>query len=214
MNLPRQVTIVPEGDLEDDVLKRLLRWCGANARIRSLLYRPTPGAAGRAAGRDTIRLNVHRYMQASRYTPYIALVDLEADYACAPELLADWGVERQPGSQFAFRIAVRSVEAWMLADARGLAGHLAVSDGRLPPRPDDLDRPKEALVNIARRSRSRTVKDSVVPKDGSGNVVGPGYTEYMREFVHLHWRVEAAVERSPSLARAARRLGEFVARIG
>lgn len=52
-----------------------------------------------------------------------------------------------------FRIAVREVEAWLLADAEQAAGFLAVPLARIPAEPETLPDPKATLIALAGRSR-------------------------------------------------------------
>jgi hypothetical protein len=178
-----RITIVPEGTLDDDVIRRLLAWAGCEADIRSLRERTVPGRDTRASGRDTIRLNIDRYHSASAHVPFLILVDLDMSYDCPPSLLDDWAVRQNPAAMFLFRVAVRAVESWLLADARGLGAYLSVSPGHFPPRPDELDDPKRELVGLARKSRSSTVRRAISPQPGSASAVGHGYGDYMTEFV-------------------------------
>lgn len=71
--------------------------------------------------------------------------------------------------------------------------------------------PKQALVNLARTSRRRAIRDDMVPREGSGRAVGPGYTSRIIEFVSNHWRPEQAAHVSDSLRRAIARLEILVA---
>ncbi|MBI5529673.1 MAG: hypothetical protein HY897_25385 [Deltaproteobacteria bacterium] len=103
-------------------------------------------------------------------------------------------------------IAVRAVEAWLLADVDGLHRFLVVPRTLVPPDPESLDRPKADLVAIARHSRSRAIREAFVPAAGTTAAVGPGYTTMLAEFALHHWRPGVAAARSPSLARLIRYL--------
>jgi hypothetical protein len=108
-----------------------------------------------------------------------------------------------------FRIAVRAIEAWLLADRERLATLLGVATNLLPGNPDEVGNPKTALVDLARRSRRRAIRDELVPRAGSGRAVGPLYTSRMIEFVEdtaAGWRPEQAARQSDSLARCITRL--------
>jgi hypothetical protein len=70
------------------------------------------------------------------------------------------------------------------------------------------------VVDLARRSRRRAIRDDFVPREGSGRRIGPLYTSRMIEFVEdmtAGWRPDEAARLSPSLARCLRRFGEFAA---
>lgn len=114
-----------------------------------------------------------------------------------------------------FRVAVRAIEAWLLADRERIAAYLGVSLHSVPALPDALADPKQALVNLARKSRRRAIRDELVPREGSGRQVGPAYSSRLQDFV-LHpadgWRPEVAAGNSDSLARCIRAIERLVAR--
>ena len=146
------------------------------------------------------------YNRAAQHSGWLVLRDLDrAEWApaLARQLLP------APAEHICFRIAVREVEAWLLADRDGIAGFLGISHARIPPMPEQLPDPKSSLVAAARRSRSRTVRDDLVPPPGSGRSVGPGYVAMITEFVDERWDPEAARTHSPSLDRIMRCLQSF-----
>ena len=114
--------------------------------------------------------------------------------------------------------AVREVEAWLLADAARLGRFLGVPAARIPLSPDTLRNPKQEMVNLARRSRSRSIREDLVPRPEGGRQVGPAYTSRLIEFVQgaaNGWRPavvpclrkgEVAAGASNSLARCLRSL--------
>ena len=99
-----------------------------------------------------------------------------------------------------FRLAVRAIESWLLADAEQLAAFLRVSSAKIPVNPDGEHDPKMTLVNLARYSTKKNIREDMVPREGSGGKVGPGYVGRVIEFAQL-WRPEVAAERSDSLRR-------------
>ena len=103
-----------------------------------------------------------------------------------------------------YRVAVRAIEAWLLADAERLAEYLGISQALIPRFPDQDDHPKRTLVNLARRSRKRVIREEMIPRPGSGAQVGPGYLSCVQAFVSAGssiWRPQVAQERSDSLRR-------------
>ncbi len=99
------------------------------------------------------------------------------------------------------RVAVRSVEAWLLADREAIGRMLGVSVARIPPNPDSLAAPKQTLVDLARRARRRTVREDMVPRPGSGRSEGPAYASRIIEFADRSWRPALAQNASNSLCR-------------
>jgi hypothetical protein len=108
-----------------------------------------------------------------------------------------------------YRIAVREVEAWLLADRIGFANYFDVPISDIPERPDELTDPSESIVNIVRRSRSRVKRRAVVPATGSSVAFGPLYEAELIEFGSQHWSLPRAAGGSDSLARARRALQQL-----
>lgn len=197
MTTSPRVTVAVEGVLDERVLIRLVAEAGGEIDL----------VHGRQ-GRGWIEEHIGGYQNAARYSKWAVLVDLNGD-SCAPELRRDWGVEAGPNG-LCFRVAVRSVESWLLADRGHLASFLSVAPSRIPTRPDTEPDAKEALINVARRSRSRRIRDAIVP--GLNARVGPLYTSTLGQFVDEQWDPARAAEASPSLARCRARLAELVQR--
>lgn len=160
-------------------------------------------------GKSYLQQRIHGFGQAARYSPWVVLVDLNQSATCAPALVADWLADPPPG--LCFRVIIRSVEAWLMADAETLARYLSVPSNRIPGDPENLARPKEALINVARRSRRKAIRQDMVPRPRSGRQEGPAYTSRMTEFALETWRPEVAAEHSESLRRAIRCLQRLVA---
>jgi hypothetical protein len=103
-----------------------------------------------------------------------------------------------------FRIAVRAVETWLLADRQRFAQFLRIPVSRIPPVLEAVDDPKLLLVNLARHSRKRAMREDMVPRQRSGRKVGPAYASRLMEFVEnttTGWRPDVAAEESDSLKR-------------
>ena len=110
------------------------------------------------------------------------------------------------------RVPVRSLDSWLLADAAGFSEEFFVRLGRIPDRPDEVDNPKQFLVNVCRSSRRAAIRNSVPAREGSGRMVGPEYVSRVSAFARGRWSPERAAQRSPSLARAIRALGRLAER--
>ena len=64
-------------------------------------------------GKPALRAKIRGYNNAARRAPWVVLVDLDSDADCAPPLLHEWLTE--PAPNICVRIAVRGVEAWLMA---------------------------------------------------------------------------------------------------
>lgn len=161
-------------------------------------------------GKRFLLQSINGYNNAARYAPWIVLVDLDRDCDCAPPCAQKWLA--RPSTRMCFRIAVRAIEAWLLADRDRLAQLLGVNVAWLPANPDHLDDPKRELINLARRSPRRAVRDELIPRQGSGRSVGPLYTTRMIEFLQdetTGWRLNQALQVSESLKRCVLRVRSF-----
>lgn len=188
-----------EGPTDEAVLRRVIEHHGA-----------TLGTVYGKAGKPALLRQLRGYNQAAEIQPWIVLVDLDHDADCAPPARARW--LPQPGSNMLFRIAVREVESWLLADREALAGFLGVALARAPTQVESLADPKIALVNVARASRRRNIRADMVPREGSGRVVGPAYTSRLIEYAQGVWRPDIAAQHANSLARLGKRLIEAIER--
>jgi len=158
-----------------------------------------------ANGKDRLRDSLPGYSNAARFSPWIVAVDLDRDGDCAPPFVAVW--MPAPSRHMCFRVAVRAIEAWLMADRERLAAFLHLEPQDLPDDPEALDDPKRAVVDLARRSRRRAIQADMVPRRGSGRVVGPAYTSRMIEFAtdrRAGWRPAVAARSADSLARCLR----------
>ena len=144
--------------------------------------------------------------QAARHSPWFALCDLDRE-ECAPGRLRRYLPDPAPG--MCFRIAVRTVEAWFLADREGIARFLRVAKDGVSTAPEDERDPKSRLVALARRSRSRSIREGLAPATGDRRAVGAEYTLTMSEFARDHWSPRRAAARAPSLRRAMERCRSF-----
>ena len=182
------VTLVVEGLVDQAVLNRVLADCGVEAdRIF--------GGNGKA----WIRKHLKAYNKAAAFHPWLIVVDLDDEHDCAPLLRSEW--LPRPASKMLFRVAVREIESWILADRKRLARFLKVAEAAVPSNPDSLPDPKQAMAQLASASKNRRIREDMAPRPGSGRVVGPGYSGRLIEFVRRHWLPDAAAQSSDSLLR-------------
>lgn len=184
------VNILVEGTTDEPVAKRLLKYVGL----------PVGTVFGRR-GKDDLLRRLFKYNQAAHFAPWFVLVDLDnsKDIACVPQAIKIW--LPQPAERMRLRVAVRAIEAWMMADAERLAAFLNVSPSKMPENPDRENDPKETLINIARSSTSRSIREDIVPRHGSGVRIGPFYADRLIAFAVNYWRPDEATKRSESLRR-------------
>ena len=195
---PIPVNIAVEDELTEAIVRRLLDYTRRGYAI---------GAVYGRSGFGYLRKTIGGWNRAAPGIPFVVITDLD-QHSCPPALISQWlPVPRHPN--LIFRVAVREVESWLLADRTGLSKFLAVLPERIPPMPETLENPKGALVGLARHSRHRSIRERVVPKAGSTAQQGPDYNSCLREFVAAPWNVRSAARNAPSLSRALTRLKSF-----
>ena len=186
---PVVISAAVEGEVDEAVARKLV--CHVGGRL---------GTVYGKGGKPSVLKNLKGYDNAGRRSPWFVLVDLDRDRDCAPLARAKW--LPRPASRLCFRIAVREVEAWVMADAETLAGYLGVARKKVPADTESLDFPKTALVNLARRSRRKRIREDMVPRHGSGRQAGPAYVSRLIEYVDTTWRPDVAARHADSLQRA------------
>jgi len=197
---PAPISAVVEGRLDEVVLRVVVRHAGG-------IVGPVYGKRGK----QYIQSRLNGYNNAAQYAPWVVLVYLDFDADCAPPFRAMW--MPQPAPLMCFRVAVREIEAWLLADRLRLAQFLRVPQRMIPPNPETVPDPKHMMVSLARRSRERKLCHEMVPGVGSGRQVGPAYNSRLIQFVtdrKKGWRPEVAAQASESLRRCLRCLRRLV----
>lgn len=191
------INLLVEGDLDEAVGRRLLRHYGAGL-----------GVTWGKQGSGYIKAKVQAFARSSVSMPLLALVDLmDTGLPCAPEVVANW-LPHCP-STVLFRVVVREIESWVMADRVNLADHFGIPIARIPNDPDNIRDPKQTLIQLARQSRHRAIREGVVPSM-IGATTGPLYNSIMVGFVRDSWDPEIASSVSPSLGRASRALADLL----
>lgn len=192
-------SLLVDGNLDEAVGRRIVKELGGSVEV----------AYGKK-GYGYIKNNIRKFDRCStQYSSLLALVDLmDTGFDCPPDLIRKLLPTSRPDT--IFRIAVREIESWLIADRDNISKFLSVSKNIINNYPDGLYDPKQTLINIARRSRSREIKRLLVPKDDSTAVEGPGYTYKMMQFVNEIWDIYAACEKSDSLRRCVNVLNMYI----
>lgn len=194
---PVVVSGAVEGIVDEAVLRRLVKDTGG-----------TLGPVHGKNGKSQLIQKLDGYNRAAKFSPWVVLLDLNQEDDCAPPLKASR--LPAPAPNMCFRIAVREIEAWLLADKERLARFLCVPSAMIPSHPEKLDNPKKAIVDLAKRSSRRDIREDIIPREGSGRPVGPAYASRMIEFAENLWQPAVASKRSDSLRRCRKRIQELV----
>lgn len=191
------LNILVEGSLDEAVARRLICETGHQ-----------PGVCYGKKGIGYIRQKIQGFNQSAVSIPILTLIDfMDTDSGCPPDVITSWLPHRN--GNMLCRVVVREIESWILADRNNLSDYLRVASNHIPINPEALADPKQALVNVARHSRSKSIRQALVPGANAPAQVGPLYNSVMTEFVSATWNLEAARMTSQSLDRCLSRLTEL-----
>lgn len=197
----KSIDVAVEGPLDQAVLAKLLHSVDPTFNIRTPYIKSS----------SELRKKVKGYHAASIAIPFVLLTDLDSS-PCPSNKINDW-LGSRVNPNFVFRIAVREVESWLLADRSGIASYLKVSTSRIPLYPEKEMNPKQTLIEIAKSSRSRVIRGDIVPAESSTAKQGKGYNPCLIQFVNKNWNINQAREVSRSLERAYLALENLSARL-
>jgi len=198
MKAPIPIEVAVEDDLSAAVIRKILERSGQP-------FYPGTSYIGQRFG--YLHRNIRGFNKAAQGTPWIVLTDLDKS-KCPPELIRLWLPEPKHPNLL-FRVAVREVEAWLLADRVGFARFLGIRKELIPPNADAIQDPKQHLINLARKCRRRDIREDIVPPRGSTRQIGPNYNGRLVSFVHHNWDALLATQSSESLMRTFKSLSRF-----
>ncbi|MEY4507229.1 MAG: hypothetical protein RL297_1807 [Pseudomonadota bacterium] len=156
-------------------------------------------------GNGYLRSKMDSWCQMAEHQIMLVLTDLD-QANCLVEFRDQWLAQRRLPASLIFRIAVREVESWVLADHQAMR-ELVGKIGVLPPQPDTLPDPKQALLGLGKTAPKGVRNDLIRTIDGQLRQ-GVGYNARLTHWINTAWSPERAAERSPSLARARIRIQE------
>lgn len=194
------INIAVEDELSGAVAQTLLTASKANYHVGNIYGR---------GGFGYLKKTCSGWNNAARGIPFLLLTDLD-DHPCPSALIDSWlGDKKKKHPNLLFRIAVKEVESWLLADRENFGKYLAVSINKMPHYPDTEADPKATLIKIAAGSNRKEIRSRLVPRSGSTAKQGPDYNQCLINFVRNHWNIEGASGRSPSLTRCVKSLNSF-----
>ena len=189
------VSYVVEGDPDEEVLKRLA--IELDIKLR-LFFK---------GGKSQLKDRIIKFNQYAHFYPLIVLVDLDEKIKCAPCLKTKW--IPNPNQFMCFRVVIREIETWLLTDKDNIAKFLSIDILFVPSYPETIADPKKTMIDLAKRSRKKNIREDMVPRPGSDRKIGPAYNSRLIEFIRNYWKPEIAAEKSDSLQRCIKRLREL-----
>lgn len=159
-----------------------------------------------------MRKSIGNFAKASQWAPVIVFTDLDEE-ECAPSLIEDWRKHLTfVADNLHIRVAVKEVEAWLVADQQGITDMLGRKSVRVPPNADDVADPKAWILQNALKS-PRRIREQLVTTSGGGLRQGLGYNNYIGKWVAEGWHPNTAAANSESLTRTLNFVEAFAAQL-
>jgi len=178
--------------------------------LQELPFEVTPSPLLRRDGFGYLRSGMSKWRELAKRQAVLLITDLDR-LECPSALKRDWLGSKPAPENLLFRVAVREVESWVLADHVAMR-RLVGPKSKLPPEPDKLPDPKSHLLGLAKFA-AREIREDIVQQAGAVASQGIGYNSRLTAWVRDEWDPERAAQRSPSLQRARVRLSELVERL-
>jgi len=194
---PIPIILAVEDRLSEVVARKILKQTRKHYTVSMCL---------RKGGFGYLKSKINSFNDAAKGIPFFVLTD--QDRGCPPDKIASW-MSQGCHPNMIFRIAVMEVESWVMAHRDAFAKFLSIPLSRIPQNTDSVADPKQLLISLARRSRSRKLKEDLVPPKGATSKQGPNYNNCLAQFVMDRWDVHTARSRSESLDRAFAHLQRF-----
>jgi hypothetical protein len=189
-----EIIIAVEDIISEYVLRKII---GKNPDLEI-------GACIRKNGNSYLRSKLDGLNHTAKSRYCIVLTDLD-QYSCPPELMENWFTGTK-NPKLLFRVAVREVESWLLADTDHLLRYLHIRRFPSVTDSDAIQDPKQFLMSIAKHSTEKSIREGVPRSESSAATIGPAYNLILSNFVNTQWDVESAALKSESLRRTIQAL--------
>ncbi len=191
------ISLAVEDDLSEAVLRKII---GASGQ---------PYAVGSAYGKSGfgyLKKRISAFNNAAKGGPWLVLTDLD-QAECPPALIEEWFGTLSRQHNLIFQVAVREIEAWLLADRPAFARFTGLRINLIPRDVEAIQDPKARLIALVSQSRRTSLREGIVPPRGRKQ--GPDYNGRLAEYVLKYWNPRDAMKHSPSLERLIRLLDTF-----
>jgi Domain of unknown function (DUF4276) len=199
--MKKQVNIAVEDRLSETMLRLLL----SRAKGKPIVSKSYPVSKGwekniGPSGYGYIKKSLPAFNAASAIIPFVILVDADTR-PCPRETIKSWLGDETQNPNLVIRIAIREVEAWLLADRSGIADFLAIPESCVPLDPSRIKDPKRYLSRLAARSRRKEIRQDLARAPGTRSKTGPFFSQSLQYFTKNLWNISVARLHSADLNR-------------
>lgn len=193
------INLIVEDALSKAIAISLLDSTGKDFQVRTIYDN---------GGYGYIKSKINAFNKSSKWCPYLVITDLDREI-CPPLMILQWFGGRMIEPNLIFRVAVREIEAWLLADRKNFSKFFDIPLDRIPQEVESLEDPKRTLIHLVQRSRKRLLRERIVPEPRTKATQGPDYNGALIEFIQNSWQLNDAASNSRSLGKALDRLRQF-----
>ncbi len=202
MSRPIEVDYSGEGLLDAALARHIILAAGCIPRRDFISNR-------RIKGKASLDASLKGLNAGARFNPVLVLRDLDQDEDCGGSLvdaLCKVRIQAPREKGLLLRVAVRTADAWLLADARSLSRSTGIPEAIIPSDPEALEAPKQRLIALLRRANLPLRRElGLIKSDEPAD--WPKIAGWLGQvFVPSKWQPQEAAEHAPSLARCLLRL--------
>lgn len=162
-------------------------------------------------GNGYLKKSCIKFNNMARRTAVFLLTDLDR-IECVQALKYDWFGETELHENLIFRVAVREIESWLIADEFAMRKLLSNGANKLEKSPDNLPDPKNYLLGRALKA-PKSIRQDLVREIKNNRYQALQYNNRLCQFVNQSWCPNRAAENSNSLLKAIHRLKELNAKV-
>ncbi|MFN5538653.1 MAG: hypothetical protein ACK481_01130 [Candidatus Melainabacteria bacterium] len=190
------LNLAVEDDLSEAVLRKVLKGLNSSFEVNQVFKK---------GGFGYLKKKIEGFNNAASFIPYLVLTDLD-NAICPTELINDW-LKSPMNPNLIFRVAVKEIESWVLADRESFAKYLGIPKSQIPCETDLLESPKKKIFSLVENCHKRDIRNAILPFAGAK--IGPDYNGELIQFVYKSWNMHSASENSQSLRRIIQKLKLF-----
>jgi hypothetical protein len=160
-------------------------------------------------GFGNLKRKIPQLNKTGKSIPVLLITDLDSEI-CPKTLIKKWMGGKKQNPNFIFRVAVKEIESWILADKENFAAFIDVPISRMSFDVETIVDVKSKLFSIVKHSKNREIKQAILPAKGMTAPIGAGYNDCLIGFVYSNWNIQNAAKNARSLKRAIEKLKRYI----
>lgn len=147
------------------------------------------------SGFGFLKKNMKKFNKLAKHYVVTVITDLDNNKLDPIKFKQKW-FSSTYNSGLIFELAIVEIESWILADYTSFSEYFSIS---LPPikETDNIDDPKQKLFELVKKSKSKDIRDAILPTKGA--TIGPEYNITIVDYISKCWDLNRAKKNSSSL---------------